>query len=109
MNGPAWNHRHLEANGIGIHYVRHGAGPPLVVLHGWPEFWYTWRKNLLVLAREFDVVAPDLRRHGQAGSARPSEEPSGQSRGGFAYPRGFPELPSSRMTRGPTETSKRPG
>ena len=37
MNGPAWNHRRLEANGIGIHYVRHGAGPPLVVLHGWLE------------------------------------------------------------------------
>ena len=64
MNGPAWNHRHLEANGIGIHYVRHGVGPPLVLLHGWSEFWYTWRKNLPVLAREFDVVAPDLRGFG---------------------------------------------
>jgi hypothetical protein len=38
MNGPAWNPTgHLEANGIGIHYVRHGLGPPLVVLHGWLE------------------------------------------------------------------------
>jgi pimeloyl-ACP methyl ester carboxylesterase len=64
MNGPAWNHRHLETNGIGIHYVRHGVGPPLVLLHGWSEFWYTWRKNLPVLAREFDVVAPDLRGFG---------------------------------------------
>lgn len=64
MNGPAWNHRRLEANGIGIHYVRHGVGPPLMVLHGWPEFWYTWRKNIPVLAGEFDVVAPDLRGFG---------------------------------------------
>ena len=53
-----------EANGIGIHYVRHGSGFPLVLLHGWPEFWYTWRKNIPVLAGEFDVVAPDLRGFG---------------------------------------------
>ena len=65
MNGPAWNHRHVwSANGIGIHYVRHGNGYPLVLLHGWPEFWYTWRKNIPVLAGEFDVVAPDLRGFG---------------------------------------------
>ena len=64
MNGPAWNHRRLEANGIGIHYVRHGVGPPLMVVHGWPEFWYTWRKNTPILAGEFDVVAPDLRGFG---------------------------------------------
>jgi pimeloyl-ACP methyl ester carboxylesterase len=35
MNGPAWNHLRLEANGIGIHYVRQGNGSPLVLLHGW--------------------------------------------------------------------------
>jgi pimeloyl-ACP methyl ester carboxylesterase len=64
MNGSAWHRRHLEADGIGIHYVRHGVGPPLVLLHGWPEFWYTWRKNLPVLARECDMVAPDLRGFG---------------------------------------------
>jgi pimeloyl-ACP methyl ester carboxylesterase len=64
VTGFEWNHQYLEANGIGIHYVRHGDGSPLVLLHGWPEFWYTWRKNILVLAGEFDVVAPDLRGFG---------------------------------------------
>jgi pimeloyl-ACP methyl ester carboxylesterase len=64
MNGTSWNHRHLEDNGIRVHYVRHGEGFPLVLLHGWPEFWYTWRKNIPVLADEFDVVAPDLRGFG---------------------------------------------
>ena len=64
MNGYAWNHRRLEANGIEVHYVRHGRGYPLVLLHGWPEFWYTWRKNIPVLAEGFDVVAPDLRGFG---------------------------------------------
>ena len=64
MNGFEWNHQYLEANGIRVHYVRHGEGFPLVLLHGWPEFWYTWRKNMPVLAKEFDVVAPDLRGFG---------------------------------------------
>jgi pimeloyl-ACP methyl ester carboxylesterase len=64
MNVPAWDHRHVEANGINIHYVRHGEGPPLVLLHGWPEFWYGWHKNIPVLAEDFDVVAPDLRGFG---------------------------------------------
>jgi len=64
VNGFEWNHQYLEANGIRVHYVRHGEGFPLVLLHGWPEFWYTWRKNMPVLAGEFDVVAPDLRGFG---------------------------------------------
>ena len=50
-----WNHQYLDANGIRVHYVRHGEGLPLVLLHGWPEFWFTWRKNIPVLAEEFDV------------------------------------------------------
>jgi len=66
MTGRGWNHRHVDANGIAIHYVRHGEGHPLVLLHGWPEFWYVWRKNIPVLAERFDVVAPDLRGFGDS-------------------------------------------
>ena len=73
MNEPAWNHRRLEANGITIHYVRHGSGYPLVLLHGWPEFWYVWRKNIPTLAESFDVVAPDLRGFGD--SDKPGDPP----------------------------------
>jgi pimeloyl-ACP methyl ester carboxylesterase len=75
MNEPAWNHRHVDANGIGIHYVRHGEGFPLVLLHGWPEFWYVWRKNIPVLAESFDVVAPDLRGFGD--TDKPDDPPGG--------------------------------
>jgi pimeloyl-ACP methyl ester carboxylesterase len=64
MSGAGWNHQYVEANGIRVHYVRHGEGSPLVLLHGWPEFWRTWRKNIPVLAENFDVVAPDLRGFG---------------------------------------------
>ena len=59
-----WNHGYLQANGIRIHYVRHGTGVPLVLLHGWPEFWYVYRKNIPVLAEHFDVITPDLRGFG---------------------------------------------
>jgi pimeloyl-ACP methyl ester carboxylesterase len=71
MNEAAWNHRYVDANGIRVHYVRQGEGFPLVLLHGWPEFWYVWRKNIPVLAEDFDVVAPDLRGFGD------SEKPGG--------------------------------
>ena len=65
MNGPGWNHGYLDTNGINIHYVRQGSGTPLVLLHGWPEFWMVWRKNIPALSEDFDVVAPDLRGFGE--------------------------------------------
>ncbi|MCG8563016.1 MAG: alpha/beta hydrolase [Hyphomicrobiales bacterium] len=72
-----WNHRTVQANGIEIHYVRHGPdapqGPPLVLLHGWPEFWFTWRKSIPVLAETFDLIAPDLRGFGD--SEKPATVP----------------------------------
>ena len=62
-----WSHEHVEANGVRVHYVRQGAGEPVVLLHGWPEFWYAWRKNIGPLSGRFDVVAPDLRGFGLSG------------------------------------------
>lgn len=47
-----------------MHYVRQGRGRPLILLHGWPEFWLVWRKIIGPLAERFDVVAPDLRGFG---------------------------------------------
>jgi pimeloyl-ACP methyl ester carboxylesterase len=48
-------------NGIQMHYVTQGNGPLLVLLHGFPEFWYSWRYQIPVLAEHYTVVAPDLR------------------------------------------------
>jgi len=64
VNVLGWNHGYLDVNSINIHYVRHGSGAPLVLLHGWPEFWMVWRKNIPTLSEDFDVVAPDLRGFG---------------------------------------------
>jgi pimeloyl-ACP methyl ester carboxylesterase len=77
MSAAEWNQQYTEANGIRVHYVRHGEGFPLVLLHGWPEFWRTWRKNISVLAETFDVVAPDLRGFGDTEKPGLPEPPSG--------------------------------
>jgi pimeloyl-ACP methyl ester carboxylesterase len=56
----------VMTNGIRLHYVRGGTGPLLVLLHGFPETWYMWRKVLPDLARHYTVIAPDLRGAGQS-------------------------------------------
>lgn len=65
-------------NGVRLHYVRTGRAVggrvPLILLHGWPEFWQTWRKLMPLLSDEFDLIAPDLRGFGQ--SDKPSFGPS---------------------------------
>jgi len=54
-------HQFIRTNGIRLHYVTQGQGPLLVFLHGFPEFWYTWRHQIPVFAAFFTVVAVDLR------------------------------------------------
>ena len=76
MSERGWNHEHLDVDGIRVHCVRHGAGFPLVLLHGWPEFWYVYRKNVPVLAEGFDVVVPDLRGFGET-EKPPLPDPAG--------------------------------
>jgi haloacetate dehalogenase len=55
----------LSANGIRQHYLEAGSGPPVVLLHGFPETNYGWRYQIPVLARRFRVIAPDLRGYGE--------------------------------------------
>jgi len=50
-----------QVNGVRLHYVRQGSGPLALLLHGFPEFWYSWRHQLPFLARHFTAVAPDMR------------------------------------------------
>ena len=55
-------HRECIVNGLRFHYVEAGVGPLVVLLHGFPEFWYSWRYQIPALAQAgFHVVAPDLR------------------------------------------------
>ena len=57
-----WQHREIITNGLRMHYVIQGTGPLIVLLHGFPEFWYSWRFQIPFLAEHgYTVVAPDLR------------------------------------------------
>lgn len=55
------------ADEVRLHYVRRGRGPAVVLLHGWPGFWYDWRRILPELATRADVIAPDFRGFGHSG------------------------------------------
>ena len=59
-------HRFIETNGIRMHVVEQGRGPTVLLCHGFPESWYSWRHQLSSLAAAgFNVVAPDMRGYGQ--------------------------------------------
>lgn len=59
-------HRSLEANGIRMHIAEQGTGPLVLLCHGFPESWYSWRHQLPALAAAgYRVVAPDMRGFGQ--------------------------------------------
>ena len=52
---------YIKVNGIQLHYMEEGQGELVILLHGFPEFWYSWRKQIPVLSKKYRVVAPDMR------------------------------------------------
>ncbi len=65
-----WNHQFADLSSVKIHYVRHGAGHPIILCHGYPEFWYIYHKNIPGLSEHFDVIAPDWRGFGDSGKPK---------------------------------------
>jgi pimeloyl-ACP methyl ester carboxylesterase len=62
VDGAAVAHRDVAlADGTRVHVAEAGAGPPLVLVHGWPQHWWAWRRLLPALAQERRVICPDLR------------------------------------------------
>lgn len=61
-----FSHCTAQANGVKLHYVIGGKGEPLVLLHGYPETWYSWRKIMPALAKNHTVIAVDLRGLGES-------------------------------------------
>jgi pimeloyl-ACP methyl ester carboxylesterase len=68
VNDPqSFDHRFATTNGIRLHYVDEGQGPPVLLLHGFLYIWFTWRHQIRALAAAgYRVVAPDLRGFGQS-------------------------------------------
>jgi pimeloyl-ACP methyl ester carboxylesterase len=68
-------HLTLRANGASFHVARLGTGKPLVLLHGWPEFWLTWEPVMNRLADRHTLFAPDLRGFGDSDKPHGSQGP----------------------------------
>ena len=64
-------HGYADNNGVKIHYASIGEGPLVVMLHGFPDYWYTWRDQMMALKDRFQVVAMDLRAYNR------SDQPKG--------------------------------
>jgi len=68
-------HRTIQTNGISMHIAEAGAGPLVLLLHGFPESWYSWRHQIAALAvAGFHAVAPDQRGYGQTDKPEPIEQ-----------------------------------
>jgi pimeloyl-ACP methyl ester carboxylesterase len=76
-------HHHADLGDVRLHYVTAGSGFPVVLLHGWPQSWYEWRKVIPGLAARFRVIAPDLR--GLGDSSRPADGYDKKTLGGDVW------------------------
>jgi pimeloyl-ACP methyl ester carboxylesterase len=65
-------HRYVDVPGVRLHVAEAGEGPPVLLLHGWPQHWWIWRKVIPALAENHRVICPDLRGFGW------SEAPAGR-------------------------------
>ncbi len=63
-------HHTVTLDAVRLHYVTCGSGDPVVLLHGWPQTWYEWRRIMPALAERFTVIAPDMR--GLGDSSKPA-------------------------------------
>jgi pimeloyl-ACP methyl ester carboxylesterase len=54
-------HGYADSNGVKIHYASLGSGPLMVMIHGFPDYWYTWRSQMEALSAAYQCVAVDLR------------------------------------------------
>lgn len=57
-------HQYVQTGRLGMHIAEAGSGPPLLLLHGWPQHWYAWRKLIPLLADSWRLICPDLRGFG---------------------------------------------
>jgi len=70
-----WQHRYAHINGIRMHYVEQGSGVPVVLCHGFPHLWFSWRHQIPAIAQAgWRVIAPDMRGMGQTDAPLAVEE-----------------------------------
>jgi len=72
-------HHQADNEGVSIHYVTLGEGPVVLFVHGFPDFWYTWREQMEALSRDFKTVAIDMRAYNK------SDKPEGVEHYGMPH------------------------
>lgn len=72
MSDAAIRHRQIQVGGLSMHIAEAGEGPVVLLCHGFPECWYSWRHQLTALAAAgYHAVAPDMRGYGRTGAPEP--------------------------------------
>ena len=64
-------HNYATINGIRMHYVESGSGELVILLHGFPDCWYTWRHQIKALSTKYHVIAPDMRGYNETDNTGP--------------------------------------
>ncbi|KAJ8560449.1 hypothetical protein K7X08_022309 [Anisodus acutangulus] len=65
MEEHCFEHKTVKVNGVNMHVVEKGQGPIVLFIHGFPEFWYSWRHQISFMAKHgYRAVGPDLRGYG---------------------------------------------
>jgi len=72
-------HGYVDNNGVKIHYATLGEGPLVIMIHGFPDFWYSWRHQMKTLSENYKVVAIDQRGYNK------SDKPKGQKNYGIGF------------------------
>jgi pimeloyl-ACP methyl ester carboxylesterase len=63
-------HRQVDIGSLSIHVAEAGSGPPLLLVHGWPQHWFCWHRVVPMLADRYRLIMPDLRGHGWSDAPR---------------------------------------
>jgi pimeloyl-ACP methyl ester carboxylesterase len=72
---PGVHHRYVDTRGLRMHIAEAGTGPLVLLLHGFPECWYSWRHQLTALAEAgYHAVAPDQRGYGRTGGPEAADQ-----------------------------------
>jgi pimeloyl-ACP methyl ester carboxylesterase len=69
IDNMTFSHHTASVNRIQMHYIIGGQADPVVLLHGWPQSWYEWRHIMPALAKNYTIIAPDLRGFGDSSRA----------------------------------------
>ena len=67
-------HGFADSNGVKIHYATLGKGALVVMIHGFPDYWYTWRHQMEALAEDHQVVAIDMRGYNKSDKPKGKEQ-----------------------------------